>query len=224
METMQASTSDNNDAPESPDHSADKAGPTVIVVSGIPRSGTSLMMRILERAGVTILSDAERPPDASNPHGYFELEAVKRSAEDVSWLDGAGGMAVKVIHALLPRLPGDRRYRVVMMRRDLEEVVRSQARMLERQGGESDSAQDAALVEIYRKQLVRTSQLLSDDPRFEALDVDYNQLVREPRGELRRVIGFLGLESSSEELEPIVDASLYRERNRAGGLPGGSTT
>ena len=106
----------------------------VTVVSGLPRSGTSLMMQMLAAGGVELLIDQIRRADADNPRGYFELEAVKRTRQDASWLDDAAGKAVKVIHLLLRDLPDDREYRVVMMSRDLDEVLASQQAMLARSG------------------------------------------------------------------------------------------
>jgi len=103
---------------------------TVIVVSGLPRSGTSMMMQMLDAGGVEVLTDNLRLPDEDNPKGYYEYEAVKATAEDPSWLDDAGGRAVKMVYRLLYDLPADRRYRVVFMKRDLEEVIKSQEVML----------------------------------------------------------------------------------------------
>src|SRR5688572_25986263 len=104
----------------------------VAVVSGLPRSGTSLMMRMIDAGGIPALTDGVRRPDADNPHGYFELEAAKRLRADAAWVDAAVGRVVKVVHWLLPHLPGRHAYRVVLMRRAMAEVLASQAAMLRR--------------------------------------------------------------------------------------------
>ena len=97
----------------------------VTVVSGAPRSGTSMMMRMLAEGGIPALTDGVRKPDSDNPHGYFEFEPVKRTKDDATWLADARGRAVKMVYELLRDLPADRSYRVVLMRRDLGEMVTS---------------------------------------------------------------------------------------------------
>jgi hypothetical protein len=192
----------------------------IIVVSGLPRSGTSLMMRILERAGVPILSDGVRKADSDNPNGYYELEAVKRLRDDASCLDGAEGSAVKIIHMLLPHLPAEgRRYRVLMMRRNLTEVMQSQARMLGRRGTPAivdEEEGDRALEEAFAKQLAHIDGFLQRSPSFAVLDVDYNRLLEDPRPQLAAVVRFLGLDVELDELARMVDPSLYRIRVRSG--------
>ncbi len=119
----------------------------ITVVSGLPRSGTSLMMQMLVAGGLPALTDAVRSPDESNPRGYFEFEPVKRLRTDASWLEQARGRAVKIIHLLLRELPTDGRfqYRVLFLRRPLEEVIASQSAMLARAG--KASAEPVALGE-----------------------------------------------------------------------------
>jgi len=108
----------------------------ITVVSGIPRSGTSLMMQMMSAGGMPVLTDGQRSADDNNPRGYFELESVKSLARNQDVLTQADGKVVKVISSLLPSLPKDFEYRVVFMCRPLEEVVSSQNRMLERLGKE----------------------------------------------------------------------------------------
>ena len=107
-------------------------GDYITIVSGLPRCGTSLMMQMIDAGGLRALTDEARAPDEDNPRGYYELEAVKRTNQDPSWLDAAGGKVVKMAYLLLYDLPADRSYRVVFMKRDLREVVQSQAAMLAR--------------------------------------------------------------------------------------------
>src|SRR5450432_3057856 len=105
---------------------------TITVVSGLPRSGTSLMMQMLAAGGMPLLTDQIRAPDQDNPRGYFEFERVKQIKRDQAWLGSAVGKAVKIIHLLLYDLPPNRNYRVIFMRRNIEEVLISQRKMLQR--------------------------------------------------------------------------------------------
>jgi hypothetical protein len=190
---------------------------TVVIVSGAPRSGTSLMMRILEAAGLAPLCDEARPPDADNPHGYYELDAVKRSAQDHGWLRGAGGRAVKVVQPLLRHLPSDRRYRVILMRRDPDAVARSQEAMLARRGAAPEPEPDGAATRISLVRQLRAAEtLLESRPEFDWLGVDYERLVSDAEPELERVILFLGLDATAAELASIVEPALQRQRPAAG--------
>jgi hypothetical protein len=185
---------------------------SIIVVSGLPRSGTSLMMRILEAAGVPILQDDARPPDASNPHGYFELSAVRRTARDASWLDDAPGHAVKVIHALLEHLPRDRRYQLILMRRPIEEVVASQDRMLARLGEEAGPLPASRVGAVLAARLAAATGLLDREPCFVWRVVDYPGLISTPEQTIGAVLDFLGLRACAADLAQLVDPSLHHER------------
>jgi tetratricopeptide (TPR) repeat protein len=193
----------------------DEAEPFVTIVSGLPRSGTSMMMRMLEAAGVEVMTDRARGADEDNPNGYYELEAAKRTRQDASWLDGAEGKAAKVIHVLLPQLPLDRRYRLLMMRRDLDEVVRSQAEMLERSGKRGGRLDAPEMKAAFRKQLRRIEAYLDRRPAFTRLDVDYNALLANPEAELPRVARFLGLTCPTQVIREVIDPKLYRQRSAA---------
>ena len=126
---------------------------SITVVSGLPRSGTSLLMQMLRAGGVPILSDQVRAEDANNPRGYLEFEPVKRLARDASWIPQARGKAVKVIAQLIGKLPPDERYHIIMMRRDVDEVITSQMQMLERLGTPSTSSvPPAQLARIFARQ------------------------------------------------------------------------
>jgi hypothetical protein len=203
-------------------------GGSITVVSGLPRSGTSLMMQMLEAAGMPILRDDARKPDPSNPSGYYELAAVKSTARDPSWVARAPGHAVKVIHALLPLLPRDRSYRVILMLRNLREVIASQAQMLEARGQPPGDLPEARLAEIFAAQLEETRQTLDCDACFEWMEVQYADLITDARSVALEVSRFLGLSPSHaapsaesahaatstavEAMSAVVDASLYRVR------------
>ncbi|MBE7211101.1 MAG: sulfotransferase [Gluconacetobacter diazotrophicus] len=192
--------------------------PWITVVSGLPRSGTSLMMQALAAGGLPPLTDAQRAADASNPRGYLELEAVKRLKVDRSWLPQARGKAVKIIHLLLPELvaavdTGIREeYRVVMMRRPVEEVVASQRAMLARQGKAAAAVPDAQLGKLFVDQLERAERLLAGRPEFRVLTVSYPALMADPAAEMARVNEFLGGGLDASAMARAVDPALYREK------------
>jgi hypothetical protein len=183
----------------------------VVVVSGSPRSGTSLMMRILEAAGVPLLCDDARAPDEDNPRGYYELAAVKRTAEDAGWLRDAGGRAVKVVQPLLRYLPSDRRYRVILMRRNPDAVARSQEAMLARRGA-APKPDGAAIRRSLVRQLRAAETLLESRSECDWLGVDYDRLVSDAEPELERVILFLGLAATPAELASVVEPALRHQR------------
>ena len=191
--------------------------PWITVVSGLPRSGTSLMMQMLAAGGIPPLTDESRVPDASNPRGYLELEAVKRLKTDQSWLPQARGKAVKIIHLLLPELAGGAAgdalgYRVVMMRRPVAEVVASQRAMLARQGRASAAVPDAQLEKLFADQLARVERWLEGRLEFAVCPVDYPDLVAHPAETAARLNAFLGGGLDEAAMMQAVDPALYREK------------
>ena len=197
--------------------------PWITVVSGLPRSGTSLMMQFLAAGGLPPLTDATRAADPSNPRGYLELEAVKRLKADRSWLPQARGKAVKIIHLLLPELVAAadaglrEEYRVVLMRRPVEEVVASQRAMLARQGKPAAAVPDAQLGKLFLDQLERAERLLTGRPEFRVCTVSYPALVADPSVEAARVNAFLGGGLDEAAMARAVDPSLYREKSPGDG-------
>lgn len=186
----------------------------ITVVSGVPRSGTSLAMQMLHVGGMPAITDEQRAPDANNPRGYFEFEPVKQLRADQQWLGSAAGKAVKIIHLLLTELPVDRDYRVLFMQRDLAEVVRSQAAMLERSGKSGGGLGEAQLAQTYAAQLARVKSWLRERPCFRVMDVPYPELVREPRAMSDAINDFLGGGLDVDAMVGAVDPSLYRHRSR----------
>lgn len=184
----------------------------ILVVSGLPRSGTSLMMRMLQAGGVELVTDGVRAPDADNPGGYFELERVRSLAHDSAWLGAAQGKALKVISALLRHLPVEHRYRVLLLRRDLDEVLASQAQMLERRGVPRDPAEDVTLRADFAAHLAATQRWLHRSAAFEVHEVSYAGLIDAPGAELERVASFLGRDLDLDAMRACVDPALYRAR------------
>jgi hypothetical protein len=188
-------------------------GQPVIVVSGLPRSGTSMAMKMLAAGGVPVVEDGERTADEDNPKGYFEDERVKALGEmqDKSWLRDSRGKAIKIISYLLKDLPGDNDYKVVFLRRRLQEVLDSQAKMLERRG-ETNEVADEQMIEIYESHLWRVDYMFKRAPNMERLDLHYHEVVGDPRQAAEKIAAFLGGGLDVEKMVAAVDSSLYRNR------------
>ena len=191
-----------------------KYGQEIVVVSGLPRSGTSMMMKMLEAGGVPIVTDGVRTADEDNPRGYFEVERVKdlEKEPDKSWLREARGKGLKVISFLLKELPEDCAYRVVFMRRDLAEVVTSQNKMLDHRG-EANPIRDEKAIELYRKHLISTRVFTGMSPRFDVLEVAYRDVLADPERLAKRVNEFLGGHLDVKRMAEAVDPDLYRNRS-----------
>lgn len=184
----------------------------ITVVSGLPRSGTSMMMRMLEAGGVPVLTDEKREADEDNLRGYYEDERVKQLREDASWITEAEGKAVKVISYLLRHLPEGHSYKVIFMERRIQEVLASQKRMMRRRGEAADEIPDDVMAGIFEKHLAETGEWLSQQPNIETIQVNYNETLRDPEPTARRVAAFLGGGLDVERMTHVVDPRLYRQR------------
>ena len=187
-------------------------GRPIVVVSGLPRSGTSMAMKMLEAGGMQIVTDGEREADADNPRGYYEDERVKDLSrnDDKAWLRASRGRAVKVISFLLKDLPPNLNYKVILMRRDLSEVLASQRKMLDRRG-ETDETTDERMVELWQDQLWRANYLLRHGPQFEWVELDYREALRDPGAAAAGIAGLVdGLDERA--MAGVVDPALYRNR------------
>lgn len=203
---------------ERPDPKAEgaKSGKTFVLVSGLPRSGTSLMMQMLAAGGMPVLTDGERAADVDNPKGYFEWEAIKQIGKQPELLDDddLNGRAIKCISMLLPKMPAKHNYKVIFMTRPIEEVARSQRSMVERlktKGAELDDAQLHRGLAAHRDEV---RKWMTAAPHIEFLEVDYPTLVSDPRSMIPRIVDFLGTDqfSFAEKIASAVDASLYRQK------------
>jgi hypothetical protein len=186
--------------------------PFVTIVSGLPRSGTSLMMQMLAAGGAEVLTDGVRKPDPHNPRGYFELEAVKHTRTDHAWLAQAEGKVVKIVHLLLSHLPLDRAYRVIFLQRDLLEVVTSQRTMLQAQGRPAAALADFKLAKVFGKQLAEARHWLSQHPNFQVLDVLHRDVIEKPLSAAQQLGTFLGGDLDPSRMAAAVEPSLYRQR------------
>jgi hypothetical protein len=184
----------------------------VTIVSGVPRSGTSMMLRMLSAGGLEILTDGIRAADTDNPHGYFEWEPVKSLKRDATWVAGAVGKGVKVIYYSLADLPAGYCYRVLFMHRNLDEVLASQAAMLQRRGVTAQSPDDAAMKRLFENELREVAEWLAGQPAFTVLNVDYAAILAAPVEQARRVNEFVGGLLDSDAMARMVDSQLYRRR------------
>ena len=187
---------------------------SVIVVTGVPRSGTSMAMQMLHAGGVPILTDGRRMADEANPRGYLEFEPVKRLRTDRSWLDQASGKAVKIIHMLVPELPEDRPYKVIFMHRSLEEVVRSQTRMLESGGQSAAPIPPERMVAVFAAQIASLRAWLAARPVFEVSEFQHAECVRDPQGTAARMNQFLGGHLDEARMGQAVDPMLHRNKGQ----------
>ena len=193
---------------------ANKVKQPIVVVSGLPRSGTSMMMKMLAEAGLSVLTDEFRRADSDNPNGYFEFETVKQmSAGNVAWLVDAGGKVIKVISALLEYLPPNYSYKVIFLERDLQEILVSQRKMLVNRNEES-TVDDAEMAVQLQKHLSVVKPWLARQPHMDVLYVNYNALIGNPAPFCEKIVGFLGLELDPARMLAVPNRMLYR--NRAG--------
>ncbi len=185
---------------------------TITIVSGLPRSGTSMMMKMLEAGGLPVLTDHIRTADEDNPKGYYEFERVKQIEHDRAWLEDARGKAVKMIAALLKHLPPDYAYKIIFMRRDIEEVLASQRQMLIRRGEPTDRIPDQTMGELFLKHVAQVEAWLASQPNVHVIYIEHGQVLADPRGQAGRIAGFLGGGLDAERMARMVDPDLYRQR------------
>lgn len=187
----------------------------IVVVSGLPRSGTSLMMKMLEAGGVPLVVDNLRQADIDNPNGYYELESVKALDKgDVDWLEEAQGCAVKVISALLVHLPPTYSYRVIFMQRQMQEVLESQRRMLIHRNISTNPEEDESrLTALYTRHLQKVQAWMAQQPSFSSLTVDYSRLLSpEADAAIDEIVDFLQRPLDRQKMRQAINPSLYRNR------------
>ncbi len=186
-----------------------------VLVSGLPRSGTSLMMQMLLAGGVPLQTDGQRTADADNTEGYFEWEAIKTLPKNPRILDEARGRAIKVISLLLPSLPRQHCYKIIFMHRPVEEVAASQLKMLQRRFPAKTHASPVKMAESLRTHRDETLKLLRRIPNLNVLEVDYPELVRDPAATVTRLAGFLGERwpVTADRMAAVVQPALHRQRS-----------
>ncbi len=186
----------------------------VTIVSGLPRSGTSMLMSMLEAGGLPLLVDGLRTADEDNPKGYFEFERVKKIKEDKGWLADAQGRVVKLISQLLLDLPSDYRYRVVFVRRNIDEILASQKQMLIRRGTyKEDGIADDKMRDLLLAHVDQVLKWMGSQPNIECLCVDYNRMLAGGAADqIAQINQFLGGRLNTQAMLAVVDKTLYRQR------------
>ena len=184
----------------------------VTVVSGLPRSGTSMMMQMLQAGGMSLLTDGQRVADDSNLRGYYELEKAKLLQTDNTWLDEGRRKAIKIVAPLIPYLPQDCSYRVVFMHRDLDEILASQHSMLARLDRQGARLGDEQLKQVLERQQAQAKRLIAAH-RVPLLEISYREAVEQPAEVARLVAEFLVQDLDITAMKAVVAAELYRERS-----------
>jgi hypothetical protein len=188
-------------------------GEPIVVVSGLPRSGTSMIMKMLEAGGMPLVMDGIRTADEDNPKGYYEYERVKKLAkeEDKSWLAETRGKVIKIISYLLKDLPPTNNYQILFVRRNIQEILASQSKMLTRRG-EVSSTSDDQMREHFENDLWKAKYLIQNGPQFEMLEIHYKDVLEHALDQAHRINAFLGGKLDTEEMAKVVDQQLYRNR------------
>ncbi|MEN8128262.1 MAG: sulfotransferase family protein [Planctomycetota bacterium] len=186
----------------------------VVIVSGLPRSGTSMMMKAIHAGGIEPIVDHIRRADEDNPKGYYEFEPVKKTKEDASWLENAPGKVVKMVYRLLYDLPTNYQYRVVFMQRDLKEVLASQSKMLERSGRVGGGITDEQMEALFAAELAKCEKWLAGQSNFNVLYVNHREMINDGPAQAQKINDFLDGGMDTEAIAATVDPALYRNRNQ----------
>lgn len=188
----------------------------VTVVSGLPRSGTSMMMKMLEAGGIPPITDEIREADDDNPQGYYEFERVKQLDKgDKEWVANAQGKSVKVISQLLRHLPADYTYKVIFMRRNMDEILASQKKMLVNRGEDPNKVSDEEITSLFEKHLSQVMTWLDNQPNVDVLYIHYSEMLSDPQTQSELVNAFLGGDLNVEAMTAVVNPDLYRNRATA---------
>ncbi len=189
-----------------------------MVVSGLPRSGTSMMMKMLEAGGIPPITDELREADVDNPKGYYEFERVKQMDKgDIAWVPDAQGKVVKVISALLKHLPSDYPYKVIFIRRNMAEILASQRKMLVHRGEDPDKMDDEQMAMLFEKHVAQVEAWMAAQPNIEVLYVHYSDILSDPLPQITAVNNFLGNILDEQAMAEVVDPNLYRNRDKSAG-------
>ena len=185
----------------------------IVIVSGLPRSGTSMMMKMLEAGGIPPLTDKLRTADNDNPKGYYEFERVKQMDKgDTGWVPQAQGKVVKVISALLKYLPSSYHYQVIFLRRHMSEILASQRKMLIRRGEDPDKMDDAQMAMLFERHVAGVEQWLAKQANIEVLYIHYSDVMSDPMTAANTLSRFLGRDMDVRAMAEVADPNLYRNR------------
>ncbi|GJM42068.1 MAG: hypothetical protein DHS20C20_23500 [Ardenticatenaceae bacterium] len=187
--------------------------PVVTVVSGLPRSGTSMMMKMLEAGGIPPVTDKIRTADDDNPKGYYEFERVKQMDKgDTAWMEEAQGKSVKVISQLLRYMPNEYDYKVIFMRRNMSEILASQKKMLINRGEDPEQAPDEEISALFEKHLNSVMDWMAARPNVSVIYIHYSDMLANPAPQVAQLNEFLGGNMNIRAMSEVVDPNLYRNR------------
>jgi hypothetical protein len=184
----------------------------ITIVSGLPRSGTSMMMKMLEAGGMEVVVDHIRQADDDNPNGYYEFEKAKKIKEDASFLDDSHGKVFKMVSMLLYDLPKDKTYKIIFMRRNIEEILASQEIMLQRSGKNAEEDDDTTMGNIFEKHINEITKWIAEQPNINITYVNYNDVMRHQLATVQHVNQFLENKLDVQKMVEVVDPTLYRNR------------
>jgi len=189
-------------------------GDSVIIVSGLPRSGTSMLMHMLSAAGVPMVVDGVRTPDEDNPQGYYEFTPVKAldAPGDKEWIAEARGKAIKIVSFFLPHLPEEHHYKILFIKRSLPEVLASQKKMLQRRGEAAGAISDNQMAGIFAAHLTKVESLLASRANCDVLYVEHRQAIEAPAQVAAAINDFLGGHLDTAAMTAVVDHQLHRNR------------
>lgn len=185
---------------------------TITIVSGLPRSGTSMMMKILDAGDMEVVTDGIRKADEDNPCGYYEYERAKKIKEDTAWLKETRGKAFKVVSQLLYELPSNENYKIIFMKRKMNEILASQRKMLERMGKSKGGVSDEKMGEFFGKHLSKIIEWMKGRKYVDVLYIDYNNFLINPDEQIKTLNRFLNDKLNVEKAVKVIDKSLYRNR------------
>ena len=186
----------------------------ITVVSGLPRSGTSLLMQMLFAGGMEIYSDQKRPADENNPRGYYEHETVKNLHKNASFLQEVQGKAVKIISSLLMYLPQSFQYNILFLRRNLDEIILSQNIMLEKLNAKVDNENPEEIKKEFLRHLHAVHLWLQQQENVRFIYVDHSSIINEPGRTAEYITEFLQIDLDIPKMTAVVDLSLYRTKSR----------
>jgi predicted ATPase len=194
-------------------HPKETRAKKVIIVSGLPRSGTSMMMKMLAEGGLSAVVDSLREADEDNPNGYFEIESSKSLKDgEKKWLYDAQGKVVKVISYLLEFLPDDLSYDIIFMEREISEILASQQKMLKRRN-EISALSDAEMEAQFREHLRAVKYWAARKSNMRILFVKYNEMVNAPETLCQSIADFLEMPLDLKAMQSVPSQSLYRNRS-----------
>jgi hypothetical protein len=192
----------------------------ITIASGVPRSGTSLLMQMLAAGGLTLLADGQRMADANNPRGYFEWEKTKSLPREPGVIGEAEGKVVKVISILLPSLPANFSYKIIFIERALTEVVASQTAMIQKLGTQGALISTEAMIQALEAHVKQVKASLRLRPEMDVCWMDHQQVIRAPYAAAANLRDFLGAHLDLRAMASQVELSLYRQRQARLPSPG----